>query len=96
MHEAYIPHMLRSINVEGVSGVDRIPDDKNSLERLYYKSVGSLYTPYITCAPMQFDTSGVETLTRKADLKCPAVDEASFDKLMDYAKQRNFGQHVTT
>ncbi len=90
-HDSYIPQMLRAINVAGVSRVDRIPEDKNPLEKLYYKSVGSLYTPYITCDPIHFDTSSLKTVIQQVGLKCPVIDEAAFDKLMDYAKQRDFG-----
>jgi nucleoside-diphosphate-sugar epimerase len=91
-HNFYIPQMLRAVGVAGVSQADRIPEDKNSLERLYYKSVGSVYTPYITCDAMHFDVSNLETVTRQAGLQCPAIDEAAFEKLMDYAMKYNFGR----
>ena len=90
-HEFYIPRMLQAVGVSGVTRVDRVPDDKNSLEELYYKSVGALYTPYITCEPMCFDTENLRHLSNRFGLSCPKLDEEALGVLMGYARDRNFG-----
>lgn len=90
-HETYIDEMLRAVNVSGVRRVDGIPADPNRLERLYYKTVGAIFTPYITAPPMLFDVSNLEAVATSTGLRCPMVDRQGFSVLMDYAKDRDFG-----
>ncbi|MGB2631182.1 MAG: SDR family oxidoreductase [Candidatus Omnitrophota bacterium] len=90
-HGVYIPLMLQSFNIAGPRQVDVIPDDMNHLERLYYKTVGKVFTPYITSDPILFDTSNLSDVLHRANLKCPVVDEKNFLLLMDYAKKHDFG-----
>mgnify|MGYP000944862111 CR=1 FL=1 len=64
--------------------------DSNSFESLYYRHVGKIYTPYIICNDMNFDTTNLRGLFQSTALQCPSVDAAGFEVLFNYAKQRNF------
>ena len=90
-HDFYIPRMLDAVGISGVTQVDRVPEDRTFLENLYYRTIGSLYTPYITCEPMLFDVSNLQRLLKKFDLRCPTLDEKALGILMHYAKDRDFG-----
>ncbi len=90
-HRRYIPQLLDSIGVTGVTQVDTVPTGRNALEALYYRSVGALYTPYITCDPILFDSSNLQPLLRRAGLRCPRITPAALSSLMRYAMRRNFG-----
>lgn len=90
-HKLYIPLMLKSLDITGPRQVNFIPNNMNQLERLYYKTVGSVFTPYITSDPIFFDTSNLRSVLRKANLSCPAVNEKTFPFLMEYAKKQDFG-----
>ena len=90
-HDLYINLMLKTLNISGIKHADRIPNDKNNLEKLYYKTVGKVFTPYITSEPMLFDAGNLVNLLHKEELLCPAVDEKNFLVLMKYAKQYDFG-----
>lgn len=90
-HGLYIPQMLEAIGVTGVTQVDRVPGNKNALEELYYRSVGAIYTPYLTSAPMAFETTNLKPLLDRAGLKCPPVNQKALASLMAYAKERDFG-----
>jgi hypothetical protein len=71
--------------------VSQPPADPNDFEALYYRHIGKIYTPYVTCENMDFETSNLRALFRAAALQCPAVDEPAFGALFDCAKQRDFG-----
>nr|VFK27460.1 MAG: Male sterility protein [Candidatus Kentron sp. MB]VFK28613.1 MAG: Male sterility protein [Candidatus Kentron sp. MB]VFK74318.1 MAG: Male sterility protein [Candidatus Kentron sp. MB] len=86
-HSLYIPLVERAVNASGAIHVDEEPKDKNIIERMYYRSVGKIFTPYIVSKSMFFDKSNMDVLP----LECPKVDEDSFNILMDYARSRNFG-----
>ena len=90
-HGLYIPVMLNILNIKGTKQTNNIPDDKNVLEELYYKTVGVVFTPYITSEPMLFDIRNLENIMKSAELHCPPVDEKNFTILINYAKQYNFG-----
>lgn len=90
-HSVYIPLMLKALNISGPTQVDKIPEQMNHIERLYYKTAGRVFTPYITCEPILFDVSNLAGVLRKTNLSCPVVDEKTFPMLMKYAKKENFG-----
>nr|VFK44794.1 MAG: Nucleoside-diphosphate-sugar epimerase [Candidatus Kentron sp. TC] len=86
-HSLYIPLVEQAVNAAGVMRVDEDPKDKNVIERMYYRSVGKIFTPYMTSKSMFFDKSNIEG----ASLECPKIDVEKFNILMDYARTRNFG-----
>ena len=90
-HAWYIAEMLRTVGVTGVRHVQEIPETPNRQERLYYKSVGAFYTPYITCPEMRFDTASVEMVQTREGLQCPSIGPREFAVLMAYAREQNFG-----
>jgi nucleoside-diphosphate-sugar epimerase len=81
LNQILIPAMAKAINMEGMVQVEMKPNDTiNSLEAMYYRTVGSIYTPYTTSKPMLFIQPKYSDL-----IGCPAVDEKNFNKLLDYA-----------
>nr|VFK57415.1 MAG: Male sterility protein [Candidatus Kentron sp. TUN]VFK65768.1 MAG: Male sterility protein [Candidatus Kentron sp. TUN] len=87
LHSLYIPLVEKAVNASGSIRVDEEPKDKNIVERMYYRSVGRIFTPYITSKSMFFDKSNMEGI----DLECPKIDEEKFNILMNYARSKNFG-----
>ena len=88
--------VLESLNISGIKIVDRIPERMNPLESLYYRTVGTMYTPYITSEPMIFDTSSLAPVLRRAELSCPPADRENLLVLMDFAKKCDFGLTIRT
>ena len=91
LHGEYIPLMYETLNIQGLTHVDRVPEKTNKLEGLYYKTVGKIYTPYITSEPMLFNVDNIKQTLNEADLSCPEVDMKNFRTLMAYARKKNFG-----
>jgi len=80
-HDFYISAMTKAINMEGLQQVDHPPtNDLNELEAMYYKTVGAIFTPYITSAPIYFTRPDID-----AELKCPEINSENFQKLLTYA-----------
>lgn len=92
-HDLYIKLTLKTLNILGTKHVDQSPKNMNTLEKLYYRTVGKVFTPYITSEPMLFDISSLTNVLHKANLSCPPVDESNFLVLMDYAKKHDFGSN---
>jgi len=91
LHEVYTSQMLEAIGVTGVTSVEQVPGEKNALEELYYRSVGAVFTPYVTSAPMTFDTTNLQPLLKSSGFKCPQMNQKALGSLMVYAIEREFG-----
>jgi len=83
--------LLRSLNVTLGRISRHVPADRNRVERLYYRTVGGILTPYCVSAPMSFDTVSTEQAARKGRLRCPPLDEVGLNTLIAYALKQNFG-----
>ena len=91
LHIDHISWMLESINITGFTFVENEPEDHNSLERLYYRSLGKVYTPYMISGPMNFDTSNLKPTEGRLGVTCPRIDQVHFGHLINYAKAKRFG-----
>jgi len=90
-HSLYVPLMLETLNIGGARHVDRVPDDMNILEKLYYRTAGKVFTPYVTSEPMLFNTQNLTKVLSKSKISCPPIDKMNFKILMEYAKKSDFG-----
>ncbi len=88
-HNLYVSLMFDTLGIEGIQQVDTLTYPLN--EKLYYAKIGKLYTPYITSAPILFNTDSVRRVLNAAGLKCPTIGRQNFAILMDYAQQHDFG-----
>lgn len=85
-HYIYMKWMLDYIKIAGVSYVDNIPKDLNEIEKLYYKTVGGVFTGYISSAPMLFDVGNISFFEHRL-----SIDKNKFETLLSYARRRAFG-----
>lgn len=90
-HTLYVPMILDTLGVRGVTRVDVMPEQLNDVEAQYYARVGKMYTPYVTSAPILFNTDTVRAVLDGAQLRCPLITRDNFGLLMDYAQQQDFG-----
>jgi thioester reductase-like protein len=87
-----LPALLDFINVSIPGFVEEMPVDLTPLERLYYyKSVGKIYDPYISKPVPDFSLHTFHAQLPSDFPECPAVKGAAMLKLLEFAKQHNFG-----
>jgi len=90
-HYEYIPAMIKTLNIDGLSLVSDRPANLNRHEKLYYRTVGSIYTPYIENPPMLFDYDSMAEVCSNRNLPVNNVDIDQFNIMIEYAKKNNFG-----
>ena len=90
-HVVYIKQMLNILNINGVTFVTEIPKDLNPLEKLFYKTVGSIFTPYAIQDQINFNTDNLQKLYVTENLHCPEMNTENFQILLEFAKLKNFG-----
>jgi nucleoside-diphosphate-sugar epimerase len=60
-------------------------DYKNTIEKLYYESIGKHLKPYLTSAANEYDTTLLNSI-----LEIPKLDAESFTDMIRYARLQNF------
>jgi hypothetical protein len=58
---------------------------KNTIEKLYYESIGKHLNPYFTAAANEYDTTLLNSI-----LEIPKLDQEAFTNMIRYAKLNNF------
>ncbi|WP_426091269.1 SDR family oxidoreductase [Flavobacterium sp. DSR3-2] len=58
---------------------------KNSIEKLYYESIGKHLNPYFTTAANEYDTTLLNSI-----LEIPKLDQEAFTSMIRYARLNNF------
>jgi nucleoside-diphosphate-sugar epimerase len=87
-NDKLVRNILSSINFENYEFVEKMPnEDSHTLEKIYYKSVGKQFTPYISTPDHYFDTKELNALM--SDIKLPVIEEV-FDDIMLFAVKNNF------
>ena len=83
-----IPSMLQSVGIKNFEYVDQIPDKNISLaEKLYYKTAGSQFSPYLYTDVHQYDSEEIRKIMH--DVKEPDIKN-SFNDILQYAVEREF------
>ena len=90
-HGIYLALILKELNISGIKLVETEPEDKNKNEKLYYKSVGKAFTPYLLFKNPKFDNSNLKDILKRINLSCPKINGDNFKKLLKYAKDHYFG-----
>ena len=86
-HTQYIPRVLEAVGYQNYTLVEEQPRDLNLTEKAYYKTAGSVFTPYMNAPGHEYDTAKLQQLMTDADE--PAVLD-NFPGLMDFAVQSGF------
>lgn len=83
-----------AINILGCSITDQMPQHQNIHERLYYRTVGSIFTPYFSEYPMLFDNTSMIDVCNKTTTPAVDVDCDNLKLMLEYAKHKDFGLRV--
>lgn len=86
-HREYVPRILEAVGFNNYSLVEEQPRDLNLTEKVYYKTAGSVFTPYVVGPDFKYDTSQLQQLMHDEDE--PAVLD-NFPALIGFAVQSGF------
>lgn len=83
-----IPTLLKSVGIHNFEFVPQVPQAPKSLpEKVYYKTAGLQFTPYLLTPRHRFDTRRLRELM--VDIEEPRIDQHLVD-LLQYALFKNF------
>jgi nucleoside-diphosphate-sugar epimerase len=85
-----VPEMLRLVGWKNYEFMEHVPEDQNSIEKLYYKTVGAQLSNYLGTPGSPDAEFNINTLTElMKDIGEPAVGP-HFSELCAYAVERGF------
>lgn len=88
-HNYYVGAVLDHFQIENYEYVYEKPKDFNSLESLYYRTLGQVFEKYITKPDLNFDSSLMEDVLRKLSIDCDFKVEENFIDLVKFSLQNN-------
>lgn len=92
-HINYLAKMCEKIKISGITYIDRIPEDQNKIEALFYRTVGKVYAPYTVSGKMIFDLTTLDNFLKTNNIKIdrPEINMSDLDHLFTYAQSKDFG-----
>ena len=91
-----IPQIFKLLNINGWSYINNSVEDQNKFEKLYYRYVGSVYTPYINYSiPMDFNYTSMQEVCNDSCIAIHDINKIEDILLMlQYARENNFGLNL--
>lgn len=90
-HLSYLSEIVRQVEYRGCEWVEAIPAELRPLEKMYYRSAGNVFTPYVIHPHTEYDTAGLRELM--ADVPEPVIEPA-LQELIAFAVAREFDEEL--
>jgi|GEM_PF-649155 len=94
----FLSAILNELKITGVEFLKSRPrkSSQTELEKIYYKSVGEVFSDYLTMAPVKFDMSNLFTIKAAKELNGVPFSEDLLKQIVLFAKQNHFGVRFKT
>ena len=90
LHKDYVGDVLESFKVNSYEYVTEKPDNLNTFEHLYYKTIGSIFENYISIPDLQFKSDIILKLIDKLQLDATLGVHKNFMNLINYSVEKKF------
>ena len=90
-HTTYIQSIMSSLGITGITFVLERPKKLNREEIVYYRSVGKIFTPYITDETITYSQDNLMNYRQKLGIHNPLMTTKAFEILLSYAKKNAYG-----
>lgn len=90
-HCTYASLTLDFLKIIACELVDKMPENMNRIEALYYRTVGKVFTPYVTSKPMDFDMLFESEVMQELGLNFVDINYQNFQFLLSFAQTRGYG-----
>jgi nucleoside-diphosphate-sugar epimerase len=90
LHKNYVGDVLDSFNVNSYKYVNEKPENLNTFEKLYYKTIGDIFENYISIPDLQFQSGLILKLIEKLKLDITLGVHDNFMNLINFAVEKKF------
>ena len=90
LHTNYVGAVLNSFDVKSFEYVTHKPENLNSFEQLYYKTIGSLFEKYISIPDLQFEATEISKFRKELNLDATLGVHENFMNLINFSVEKKF------
>ncbi|WP_375239530.1 SDR family oxidoreductase [Aurantibacter sp.] len=90
LHKDYVGHVLRSFKINNFEYTSIKPENLNTFETLYYKSIGLLFEKYVSVPDLQFNAEAISKLIKQLGLEPNLGVHKNFMNLIDFSVEKKF------
>lgn len=90
LHKNYVGDVLNSFNVNSYEYVNKKPENLNTFEKLYYKTIGDIFENYISIPDLQFQSGLILKLIEQLKLDVTLGVHDNFMNLINFAVEKKF------
>ena len=90
LHKNYVGSVLESFKINTYEYVSEKPENLNSFEQLYYKSIGNLFEKYVSVPDLQFKSTLILKFIEELKLDITLGVHENFMNLIDFSVEKKF------
>ncbi|WP_218599121.1 SDR family oxidoreductase [Polaribacter sp. NJDZ03] len=90
LHKEYVGDVLESFDVNSYEYVTEKPENLNTFETLYYKTIGDIFENYISIPDLQFKTDQILKLIQQLKLENTLGVHENFMNLINFSVEKKF------
>ncbi|WP_343329711.1 SDR family oxidoreductase [Polaribacter staleyi] len=90
LHKDYVGDVLESFNVKSYEYVTQKPENLNSFETLYYKTIGDIFENYISIPDLQFNSNLILKFIEELKLDITLGVHENFMNLINFSVEKKF------
>ena len=90
LHKEYVCDVLESFDVNSYEYVTEKPENLNTFETLYYKTIGDIFENYISIPDLQFKTDQILKLIQQLKLENTLGVHENFMNLINFSVEKKF------
>lgn len=90
LHKDYVGNVLRSFKINDFEYTATKPENLNTFEAIYYKSIGLLFEKYVSIPDLQFNAEAISTLIKQLGLDYNLGVHENFMNLINFSVEKNF------
>lgn len=90
LHKNYVGDVLKSFDINTFEYVSKKPENLNSFEILYYKSIGSLFENYVSVPDLQYKSDLILKFIHQLKLDVTLGVHENFMNLINYSVEKKF------
>ena len=90
LHKDYVGDVLESFNINSYEYVEEMPENQNTFEQLYYKSIGGLFEKYVSIPDLQFKSDQILKLIEQLKLDITLGVHENFMNLINFSVEKKF------
>lgn len=90
LHSVYVGQVLEAFGIKNYEYVSEKPENLNSFEQLYYKTIGGLFEKYVAIPDLQYKANRIKKVMKELNIGVDLGVHDNFMNLIDFSVAKEF------